>query len=116
MAKEGYYSIKVNTIGKVVDMVVSGTFTPEKAQQFINDYQNRIGAITAENFTLKFDCTDLDVVTQDMIPDLEQCYQLYKSSGFKKVIFEIKKNPIIKMQLSRIARKVGLSNAEVVEI
>ncbi|WML42646.1 hypothetical protein [Neobacillus sp. PS3-40] len=116
MAKEGYYSIKVNPSTKTIDMVVSGTFTPEKALQFVNDYQSKVGTIKAGEFILKCDCRELDVVTQDMIPDLENCYRLYQSSGFNKVVIEIKKSPVIKMQLSRIGRNTGLTNLEFVEV
>lgn len=114
MAKEAYYAMKTNTAKKTVDLVVSGTFTPEKVQRFVNDYQKEVGKVNPKDYSLVLDCTDLDVVTQDMIPDLEACYRMYKDSGFNKVIFEIQDKPIVKMQLSRIARTSGLTNAEVV--
>ena len=112
----GSFTITVNRIKKSVDMVIRGTFTPEKAQEFVADYQKKVSGVNASEYTLRLDCLDLNVVTQAMIPDLENCYRLYHSSGFNKVVFEIKKNPIIKMQLSRIARTTGLANAEIVEV
>jgi len=112
----GTYSMSVMAVQKTVEMTVSGSFTPEKAQEFIADYQSQIGKIKADEFVLKFDCRDLAVVTQDMIPDLESCFALYKSSGFKMVEVGIKKSAVLKMQLSRLARKQGLTNFEVQEI
>ncbi|MEH7237974.1 hypothetical protein [Bacillus sp. JJ1562] len=112
---EGTYTMNVNHDKKTVDMTVSGTFTPEKAQQFINDYQSKISSINASEFILEFDCRDLDVVTQEMIPNLENCLTLYKSSGFKKVEVGIRNKPIISMQLKRLARNVGLTSFEVVQ-
>jgi len=50
-----------------------------------------------------------------MVPELESCYRLYKESGFQRVIFEIKKSPVLKMQLSRLARNTGLTDVEVIE-
>jgi len=112
---EGTYTMSVNPATKTVDMTVSGTFTPEKAQQFVNDYQSRIAKINASEYVLEFDCRDLDVVTQDMIPNLESCLALYKSSGFKKVEVGIRKSAIISMQLKRLAKNVDLTNFEVVQ-
>jgi hypothetical protein len=41
---------------------------------------------------------------------------MYRESDFSKVSFKIKKNPILKMQLSRIARNTQLKNFEIVEV
>ena len=112
---EGIYTMNVNVVEKTIDMTVSGTFTPEKAKQFINDYQQKVSSINASEFILEFDCRDLDVVTKEMIPDLENCLTLYKSSGFKKVEVGIKKSAIISMQLKRLANNVGLTTFEVIQ-
>lgn len=112
----GSFSITVNRFKKTVDMVIRGSFTPEKTQEFVAVYQKKVASVNASDYTLRLDCLDLNVVTPAMIPDLENCYRLYDSSGFKKVLFEIKKNPVIKMQLRRIARTTGLANAEIVEV
>eukprot|EP00130_Batrachochytrium_dendrobatidis_P008605 XP_006683480.1 hypothetical protein BATDEDRAFT_28986 [Batrachochytrium dendrobatidis JAM81] len=116
MAKEGSYEMKVNQGSKTIDMTVSGTFTPEKAQEFVADYKLTVAGVKANEYTLKFDCRELDVVTQEMVPNLEFCMNLYQESGFEKVEVGIKKSAIIKMQLNRIARNVGLTNFEVAEI
>lgn len=114
--REGFYKINVNPVKKVVNMEVGGTFTPDKAQQFVNDYHTKIGKLQANEFELHFDCKNIDVVTQDMVPHLQACYELYKQSGFKQVVVEITKSAIIKMQLTRIARTTGLTNFNVVEV
>lgn len=75
-----------------------------------------VSQIKADEFTLKFDCRDLEVVTQEMVPSLMNCLQMYKETGFKKVEVGIKKSPVIKMQLSRLGRNAGLTNLEVAEI
>lgn len=91
-------------------------WTPQQVDEFVKDYQRKVSSIDAKLFDLKVDCTDMDIITQDMIPRLENSFREYKETGFKKVIFTIKKNPIIKMQLNRVARNTGLTNAEVVEV
>ncbi|MNP80855.1 hypothetical protein D3C76_1790610 [compost metagenome] len=67
-------------------------------------------------YDIVLDCTGLNVSTSDVLPMLEQCYLLYQQSGFKKVVFTITKSPILKMQLSRVARSTNLENYEIIEI
>lgn len=116
MATEGTYSMNVRIATKTIDMMVAGRFSQEKAEAFIKDYQSKVGGIKADEYTLKFDCRDLEIVTPEMIPSLENCFQMYKSSGFKKVEVGIKKSPIIKMQINRLGRGVGMTNLEIAEI
>ncbi|PMC40620.1 hypothetical protein CJ195_02580 [Bacillus sp. UMB0899] len=112
---QGSYEIKVNRGAKNVEMYIGGTFTPTDVQNFVSDYKNKISVINANEFTLEIDCTFMDLLKQEMIPSLENSYKMYKESGFKKVVFKIKQNPVLKLQLNRLARSTGLSNAEVIE-
>lgn len=112
----GSYNINVNQAKKSFDMVITGNFTPELTQKFVNEYQTKVSSIQPGDFILKLDCTDLKLVTPEMIPDLEACYKMYESSGFHKVVFEIKNSAILKMQLNRIAKSSGLKNVEMVEV
>ncbi|MGE7660379.1 hypothetical protein ACQKL0_01110 [Peribacillus sp. NPDC097264] len=110
------YDININSSKKVIEMFVGGSFTPADAQAFTNDYHKMVGSIDASVYTLEIDCTTMNVVTSQMIPELEGSYKLYKQSGFKKIIFKIKDSTILKMQLARLARNTGLSQVEVVKI
>jgi len=116
MQNTGSFTMEINQAEKTIDMTVSGTFTPEKAQEFVKDYQQKLSSIKPEEFVLQFDCRDLDVVSQEMVPNLEACLDMYRDSGFKKVLVGIQKKPIIKLQLNRLARQVGLTSFEVAEI
>jgi hypothetical protein len=109
-------NVTVNRIKKTIEVVVKGKMTPEKHQEFVADYQKKVASVTAKEFTLKVDCTDMQLVHKEMVPALESVYGMYKESGFNKVVFEIKENTILKMQLGRLARGTGLTNAEVVEV
>jgi len=111
---KGHYTMGINLAKKEMNITIIGNFSNEQAQQFISDYNAKVKTINASEYILRIDCKDLNVVTPDLVESLEACYALYKSSNFKQVIFEISKAAIIKMQLSRIARKVGL-NAEFIE-
>ncbi|MCM3440061.1 hypothetical protein AB3Z07_21430 [Metabacillus halosaccharovorans] len=112
---KGSYEIKVNHGAKTVEMYIGGTFTPTDVQNFVSDYQKEVSAINAPVYTLEIDCSYMDLLKQEMIPSLENSYKMYKESGFKKVIFKIKQNPVLKLQLNRLARNTGLTNAEVIE-
>lgn len=116
MKQNGSYRIDVNSASKTIDMKVEGSFTPKQAEDFHNDYQKRVASVDASIFKLRVNCENMDVITQDMIPALEVSFKMYKDSQFNSVEFLIHQNPIIKMQLKRIARNVGLSNADVVEV
>ena len=112
----GAYEIKVATLKKEVQILLEGNFTEQQAGEFIADYNAIVEKITAKDFVLRIDCRDLKLVTAELQPSLEACYLLYKSSGFQSVIFEIDTNPVLKMQLARIARKVGLDTATINEM
>ncbi|MFJ7933244.1 hypothetical protein [Sporosarcina sp. NPDC096371] len=116
MATEGSYTMNVSIATKTIDVRIVGRFSQAKAEAFIKDYQSKVGSIKADEFTLKLDCGDMDIVTPEMIPALESCFQMYKASGFKKVEFGIKKNPVIKMQMARLGRGAGMTNLEIAEI
>lgn len=105
----GTYEMKLNQVAKELYVRVEGTFTEQKAMQFMNDYKRHTGSINPSAYTLRLDSKGLDVVTQQMVPSLEQCFHLYKETGFGKVQIELKNNPVIKLQISRIARQTGLA-------
>ncbi|RPJ95243.1 hypothetical protein CW357_11560 [Rummeliibacillus sp. TYF005] len=111
---EGTYTMSLNQLKKEMNIKIIGNFTPEQAKRFMDDYNKNVNSINAADFNLVLDCLELAIVTPELVPALEDCYKLYKSSNFNKVIFEISNKPIVKMQLNRIAKKVGLDNAEIV--
>ncbi|MGE7922620.1 hypothetical protein ACQKND_05490 [Viridibacillus arvi] len=111
----GSYKMSVNNLKKELDMQIVGNFTPEQADRFIKDYNRTVASINCSDYILRLDCKDLAVVTPELVPALEDCYNLYKQSEFNKVIFEINNSVVVKMQLSRITRKVGLNKAEFVQ-
>lgn len=111
------YLLTVNSAQKTMSLqILVPSFTPADAQAFVADFNRKVQSITASEFTFNLDCTEMTVVTPQMVPELEACYKLYKEAGFKKVIFKVKNNVILKMQLGRLARGVGLSQVEFEEV
>jgi hypothetical protein len=112
----GSFNLNADQSSKVLNVQVEGTFSPEDGMASIEAYKKALSTISASEFDIDIDCTKLNVSNADAIPMLEGCFNLYKADGFKKVIFRMVKNPILKMQISRIARKVDLPNYEIVEV
>lgn len=110
----GSYDITLNKAEKKVFLYVSGKAEPDAIQGFFDEYNNMVAQIQPAEYELVVDCKEMQVVSPDMTEKLAASFELYKSTGFKKVIFEASSS-IIKMQLNRIARQAGLSNAEVIE-
>jgi hypothetical protein len=115
MVKTSSYSINVNRVRKTIDMVIVGTFTPQQVQEFVKEYTTKVKSINAKDYTLNVDSTDMDVLRQDMVPSMENSIRMYQQSGFDKMIITIKKNAILKLQLNRILKNVGFTNAEIQE-
>ncbi|UTR13157.1 hypothetical protein MM221_10855 [Salipaludibacillus sp. LMS25] len=109
------YKLGLNMSSKVVEMEVKGTFSPTDVENFVSDYQKIVGKINPTEYILDIDCSKLDILQQEMVPSMEGAFTMYKESGFKKVILNVKSS-VLKMQLSRLARNTKLTTAEVVEI
>lgn len=59
----------------------------------------------------------MSVETQDKISKLEQVFKMYQQTGFKDIAFTVKSsNGVLKMQLNRIIRISGVTNAKIVEV
>lgn len=109
----GSYAFNLKTDEKIIDVMVEGLFTPQNATNFISDYQKCIAKINPTQHTLAFDATKLKVSTQEMLPMLEGCLQMYKEAGFCKIVVNAGSSAVLKMQLRRVVSKVGLQNCEI---
>lgn len=108
------YKITKNISAKKVEVTVGEQMSIPEAQRFATEFQHTAASVDASNFELDVDCTGMKVLNQEMAEALEAAMGLYLQAGFKKVIFVVQNNTILKMQLSRIARKAGLTNADVI--
>ncbi|KUP20619.1 hypothetical protein [Paenibacillus sp. DMB5] len=112
----GSFNFATNSAEAILNVQVEGTMSEEDAGRFIQEYNQTVSQFDPSRYDIVLDCTKLNVSTADVLPMLEQCYLLYQQSGFKKVIFTIAKSPILKMQLSRVARSTKLENYEIIEV
>ncbi|MNI67107.1 hypothetical protein D3C73_1227180 [compost metagenome] len=112
----GSFKFATNTAESTLYVQVEGTMSEEDAGSFIKEYNQTVSKFDPTQYEIALDCTNLNVSSPDVLPMLEQCYLLYQQSGFKKVIFTIAKSPVLKMQLSRVARSTKLENYEIIEV
>lgn len=101
-------NINVNNIRKIFNISVAGRITAKEEQEFLNDYKAKTKAINSADYTLDVDCSEMKVVTPDMTENLTQVMKMYKATGFKKVVYQVKSNALLKLQLARLARNAGV--------
>lgn len=107
------YSIKVNPAEKTMEMMISGTFTPQDYENFVKDYIASTASVDATEYKLVGDCREMDLLRQEEVEKLKASFSRYKESGFQQVVINITQAQMInKMQLTRVAREAGLSNIE----
>lgn len=113
---EKKFELSLNKTEKVLKANVSGTFRPEDANDFLEEYMYNIKNIDPKDFHLSFDCRKLNVAGKDLKTNtdmsqlLKACIEQYKKDGFKKITVDCKGNLITKMQISRLAKEVDIPN------
>lgn len=114
------FQLKLDQTSKQLFAEVSGSFGPDDADGFLKDYFANLKKIDPKDYKLIFDCKELKVTGKDaksgtnMTALLKGCIEQYKKDDFKEVVFNCGSNVIIKMQLGRLSREVGILNCKVV--
>jgi len=110
---ENGYEITLDKASKTINMKVIGKFVEEKAQQFLDEYNRVVQQVNPAETLLVADCTSMSVATPENAEKLGDILQMYKKTGFKKVIVKVENSPIVKMQINRVAKLVDLTNIEI---
>ncbi|MEO2204403.1 hypothetical protein ABGV42_11665 [Paenibacillus pabuli] len=110
----GSFILKTDVPNKVLNIELEGSFSQEDGLRSISAYQDTIDPIDPTEYELRIDCKKLNVTAPEIVPLLEGCLALFKKDGFKKVVLTLENNAILKMQLSRLGRAVGLDNLEII--
>jgi hypothetical protein len=113
-AQMGKFVLKTDSVNKIINIELDGTFTEEDGVKSIQAYQQTINPISPADYELQIDCRKLNVTAPDVVPLLEGCFVMFKNDGFVKVNLTLENNPILKMQLARLGRKAGLENLEII--
>ncbi|MBY9078436.1 hypothetical protein KIH86_27425 [Paenibacillus sp. HN-1] len=112
----GKFILKTDTASKVLNIELEGTFSEQDGLTSIQAYQETIKPINPADYKLDIDCRKLNVTAPDVVPLLEGCFVMFKNDGFTTVKLTLENNPILKMQLSRLGRKAGIENLDVVSV
>ncbi|KAA8750249.1 MULTISPECIES: hypothetical protein [Paenibacillus] len=110
----GNFILKTDVPNKVLNIELEGSFSQEDGLRSISAYQDTIAPINTKEYDLNIDCKKLNVTAPEIVPLLEGCLQLFKKDEYKKVVLTLENNAILKMQLSRLGRSVGLDNLEII--
>ncbi|MFD1775244.1 hypothetical protein [Paenibacillus rhizophilus] len=112
----GSFKFETSPASHTLNVTVEGSFSQEDAARFVAAYNDSVSKFNPQQYEIVLDCTTMNVTAPGVVPMLEQCYVMYKESGFKNVVFIIAKNPVLKMQLSRVARNTKLEHYEIREV
>lgn len=107
------FSLRLERLKKILFSEVHGSFKPEDANAFVAEYTQIVDSIQPTEYELHFDSTKLKVNTQDMVPMLAACFEMYDKAGFKRIVFDCSGNPTLKMQIHRVANMTKLKNYEI---
>ena len=110
----GTFNLKTDASNKVLHIELAGSFSQEDGLHSIAAYQDAIASMNTKEFNLDIDCKKLNVTAPEIVPLLEGCLAMLKKSEFKKVVLTLENNTILKMQLARLGRTVGLDNLQIV--
>ncbi len=102
------YKVEVNNAKKVLFITVGGFFQEEDGKNFLNDYNNAVKSITPSSFTLALESSELSTSKAEMIPILENCIKMYKSTGFKNIVSTPPSSAIAAMQLKRLLSSLNV--------
>lgn len=106
------YQIRKDAVNKKIFISVGDKMTKDVAGKFVREYDMTVRSVNAAEYTLDIDCTHMKVLTPELADELEASFNVYKASGINKILFQIQDDIVLKMQVSRLARKVGLTNTE----
>lgn len=105
-------SYNFSTSFKEMNISFEGAFTPEDAQNFVNDFKNQVVKVNPATCYLNLDGTKLAISPAQMVDMLRSCFAMYKAAGFNHVTMNPGSNVVLRMQVSRLAKEAGLTDFE----
>lgn len=106
----GIFMYKFEKKGNSLVVTVSGFFTPEEAQAYIADYEKTLKTLKPEETNLILDGKELKASTQEMLPLLEACMNMYVRDKFKKIYMVKFASAVTNSQVARLGKATGLMN------
>lgn len=92
---------------KIVRITLLGFLTEEATKQASEAYPALMANFNTRETSLLIDCRELKVFPREAVPYLQKCFELYRDSHFRHVVFINSSSPIPKSQLGRVANDVS---------
>lgn len=102
------FKIETDKVKKTFTVKVKGFFKENEGIDFLDEYKKNTSAITPSEYSLIVDGTELSISKPEMLPILNGCFNLYKSTGFKKNYGLYPKSSRLAFQLKRFCEECHL--------
>lgn len=109
----GTFKFNNNISTKTLSATLEGVFSVEEAVNFMVKFKQTVAVLKTNQYNFILDCEKVGVGTKESVEKLGECFALYKQYNFKHITFEVRTNSILKMQLSRLARTISLTNFDI---
>jgi arginine/lysine/ornithine decarboxylase len=110
----GTYKLNYNSDKKTFEVLAEGMFDLTDAENYKAAFLKKVTEFDPTQSILEIDCQNQGITGGEVQEVLKECYQIYKNCNFEKVIFIVGSSTILKMQLNRIAKEIGLPNYEII--
>lgn len=103
---------KLTPSANELDISFEGSFTPDDAKHFVEDFNKAVAAVNPADCHLNLDGSKLAISPAQMVDLLRSCFVLYKNAGFQHVTLNPGSNAVLRMQVNRLAKEAGLTDFE----
>jgi hypothetical protein len=94
---------------KVLHIIVEGSFNENIGLKFLAYYNNILKKINSQKTNLIIESQNLNISLPNMIEIMKQCYQLYNSSNFTKMIVVLPTSVTVALQAKNKAKDAGFT-------
>ena len=104
------YAVSINEKMKSINMVLSGFFTDNDANNFVRDFIELSNKVKTEDAYLVFDCGKLFLYPCEAKLKLRNIFKLYKDIGYKLVRMKLyKPQKELARKFKELGEEIGLN-------
>lgn len=107
------FRINVDAELKKLEVSIFGSISAEDSELYFELYNKMKETIDSASFVIDLNCFELDVSDSLTLPILEDWFVRFREDKFKFVIFRVT-DPVLEMQLERLARRTDLTNYRII--
>lgn len=100
------YKMAINEADKELRIQVHGLMREEDTESYMGDFQETIGKVNKNSYTLVIDGTYQTTVPSKVVPQLEQILTFYSTLGFKDVVVVKPSSKIAQVQLRNALERI----------